>query len=541
MPMYGGAGSRSHAAAVNAPLASTTTTPHLNYYGGPLIQHVKIVQVLYGAEDPAHGIVYRPSIKNTVTPNMHDWFSQVTNSPYMDWLSEYNANGHTINRGTYAGTYSITPDAARNGQYIDDIDIQNELVTQINASHLPASDDDTLYMVFFPSNKVITSWGDDSLHQFCAYHGAIGRNDGTHLRYAVLPDTAADRVIPGTNPPKGCGPDDNPWRAMSIVVAHEMIEAITDPDVTLTNMVGWFDPNIAPDGHGWGEIGDICHAVASRIVGTDNVIYSVQREWSNASGRCVTRRIISVGDGSIVEGDSGQRGFRIPVTLSEPSKTNVTVHYTVTGGTATGPGAPAPGVDFDAPKGASGTLTFAVANGFTSVRQSVLIFVNGDTDAEANETFTVTLDSPSNNYSLGRAVGTGTILDDDSVPPATPVRLAVGDSTVAAGGSGVRQLAFPISLSKPVGADIVVHWTVHDGDLRRGVNYLGVGPARDVVGIGVLKAGTTGFTLYVDVRANHLVVAPKQMTVSIESFPLFPLPGWMSLARSTATGTLVPG
>src|SRR5205085_2634207 len=45
---------------------------------------------------------------------------------------------------------------------------------------------------------------------------------------------------------------------------------------------------------------------------------------------------VSVGDKAILEGDAGTRSVTFPVTLSEPSTTNVTVHYAVTGAGATG-------------------------------------------------------------------------------------------------------------------------------------------------------------------------------------------------------------
>jgi chitinase len=85
------------------------------------------------------------------------------------------------------------------------------------------------------------------------------------------------------------------------------------------------------------------------------------------------------------------------VSLSSASTSAVTVGYTTSNGTATA------GSDYIA---TSGTLTFAP--GETS--RTVAIIVNGDTTAEAKETFTVTLSNPSG-ATLVDGSGAGSITD----------------------------------------------------------------------------------------------------------------------------------
>ena len=533
-------------------------TPNPAYAGGPLIQHVKVVQVLWGAENPGSGVTYTPQVKGTVTPNLQTFYSQVTNSSYMDWLKEYNAGGQTINRGTFVNKFQIAPAPANDGSQvstvikgqtygvIDDTNIQNELKSQIAASHLPAPDADTLYMLHFPSARAITVGGFNSIQDFCAYHSAYVPASGPHVRYAVVPDTSAA---------VGQCFGDTPWRNLTALASNQLTGAITDPDGALASSLGqypagWFDDNLIPfTPVPWGEVSDICTGVESRVIGADTVVYSVQRAWSSRSQRCVTQRTISVGDASVLEGDAGQRGIRIPITLSDPSTSaDVTVQYTVTGGTATGPATQAPGVDFGMPGSvlASGTVTFARVSGQTPVRQTVLAMVYGDTDVESNETFTVTLSSPSNGYTLGRSVATATILDDDATPlPAGKLRaIGIGDSSVSYGSFGVRQLVFPISLSKAIQYPTVIHWTLHDGTAKLGPEYLGghTGVDPDTTsGVAVIPAGSTGVFLYVDVRASHMATTTKQMTVSLEQVSIYPLPGWMAIARNAGTGTIFVG
>ena len=66
------------------------------------------------------------------------------------------------------------------------------------------------------------------------------------------------------------------------------------------------------------------------------------------------------------------------------------------------------GTDYQA---ASGTLTFAAGN----TSQRVTVVVNGDTEDEDDETFTITLRNPSQ-ATLADAMATGTIIDDDASP-----------------------------------------------------------------------------------------------------------------------------
>src|SRR5437773_10340082 len=95
----------------------------------------------------------------------------------------------------------------------------------------------------------------------------------------------------------------------------------------------------------------------------------------------------------------------------------VLVRYATANGTATA------GSDYGA---ASGTLTFAPG----VATQNVAVLVNGDTTVEPDETFVVTLSSPTN-AGLGTAQGSGTIVNDD-VPPAPTLTASPG--AVAPGG-----------------------------------------------------------------------------------------------------------
>ncbi|HWS27066.1 MAG TPA: Calx-beta domain-containing protein, partial [Xanthomonadales bacterium] len=111
---------------------------------------------------------------------------------------------------------------------------------------------------------------------------------------------------------------------------------------------------------------------------------------------------LSIDDVSQVEGNSGTTNFVFTIALSEAAAANVTVNYATSSDSATS------GADFTA---TSGTATITAGNTSTTVT----VEVNGDGNLEINETFLVTLSSPSANATVGDASGTGTIINDDIV------------------------------------------------------------------------------------------------------------------------------
>jgi hypothetical protein len=102
---------------------------------------------------------------------------------------------------------------------------------------------------------------------------------------------------------------------------------------------------------------------------------------------------------SITEGNSSTSTATFTVTLSAASGQTVTVNFATANGTATA------GSDYVA---RTGTLTFAA--GVTT--QTIAVTVNGDTTAEANETFVVNL-SGATNATIADTQGVGTINNND--------------------------------------------------------------------------------------------------------------------------------
>ena len=247
---------------------------HLTYYGGPVLSNIKSVDVKYGSGS------YAPYIGAYVA----DFTGQLLGSGVLDWLHEYNTpsaggTGQTIGRGTYAGTYTITPAAANTGSQIQDSQVRTELAAQIAAGNLPSPDANTSYAIFFPHGEQICQSTTCSgvAGGFCAYHGTFTSGSVT-ATYQVRPDNQ-----PGSGEETGCG-NGTPAGNETSVLSHEIVETITDPWVgiatTFAPPLAWYDSTN-------GEIGDICNAHQGTFVGIDTVTYTVQQQFSNAASNCI--------------------------------------------------------------------------------------------------------------------------------------------------------------------------------------------------------------------------------------------------------------
>ena len=242
--------------------------PHLTYFGGHVLSHVKVDVVVWGSWS------YPATVPLSGKRSISSFFSGVTASPHLDWLSEYDTPTQHIKRGTLEGVYTVRPPSSADGARISDTQIDDALRTMIDAGQLPKPSTNRLYALFFRSGQTIVTPDGDSADNFCAFHDTTTYKSSTAY-FAVVPYEVDNR---------GCKPAANAFDNVTTVASHELVEAITDPGVGL-NRVAWYDPAN-------GEVADIC-AGSSRpasVIGGDGVRYVVQREWSNRAGACIVSR-----------------------------------------------------------------------------------------------------------------------------------------------------------------------------------------------------------------------------------------------------------
>ena len=170
--------------------------------------------------------------------------------------------------------------------------------------------------------------------------------------------------------------------------------------------------------------------------------------------------VLSIADSSVVEGDTASKTMVFTVALDRVATFPVTARYTTANGTATAKS------DYTAKI----NKQIVIEAGKTSKTVAIPIF--GDTVAEPNETFTVTL-SQNFGAALGVATATGTIVNDDSPSSVVPV-MSVGDISVNEGDSGTTNISATVSLNVKPTSTITARIGTVAGTATSGVDYKAV-------------------------------------------------------------------
>jgi hypothetical protein len=243
---------------------------------------------------------------------------------------------------------------------------------------------------------------------------------------------------------------------------------------------------------------------------------------------------VSVGDVSAEEEDAFTHTLTFDVTLLHPATVKSTVQYAVVSGTATGgSGSPLPpGTDF---KLKSGLLTFtpALNTGLSPVSKTIAVVVLGDTTVEPDETFTVVLSNPTGQIQLGRATGTGTILNDD---PNSGVTMGVGDASAALQASGTQALRVPVTLSTKVAVPITVTYTITPGSATNSSTAAGGGDfGGKLTGKFVFGKNVLSHTLSFPIWPHASAQPDKTFTITLTGATGSPV----TIIRTTGTGTIL--
>jgi hypothetical protein len=224
----------------------------VGYKGGRVIENIKVVSIMWGGSNNVESGSRWP-----------EYYAAITQSSYMDWLSEYDTPNERIGRGSHRFQFDHT--SAPMGTVSDDT-IRWHLKRLIDDGLIPRPDINTYYAIHMPrqstvnfvqpGNKVAAS-----CKQFCAYHSWHETADAA---YGVVPDVSGECA-------SICGRSNVPFENHASAASHEMIEAITDP----VPGKSWWDARL-------NEISDICNHQHGKIAG-----FTVQRTWSNKRWACI--------------------------------------------------------------------------------------------------------------------------------------------------------------------------------------------------------------------------------------------------------------
>lgn len=229
------------------------------------------------------------------------------------------------------------------------------------------------------------------------------------------------------------------------------------------------------------------------VITTDRSVWdTAARAWDVAHPGVITGPEVSVGDASVIEGTSGARSLRFPLSLSSPPAAGktVSVYWSTAPGTAGSS-------DFTPTKGK------AVFTG-SQVLKMLTVPVKLDATPEPNEQMYVVaagVDGGENH----RERGTGTIVNDD---PGTGVRLAVSDALIVEGDSGLRSLLVPIALTESATSDVFINWSTQaTGSATPGLDY-------------TTRSGTTKIAVTRQAVTLTIPILPDAASEGTESFQI---------------------
>jgi PKD repeat protein len=305
------AAQRRFAAAHAQPLKVGEAQDPLQYFGGPLMTHdpINVHAIFWGPKGsfaPGADPKYRKSIVQYLQNVAAD--SGKPTNEYSVVTQYTDGDGTTGNPVSdqfqvdavddtkpYSSAPTATDHAACSGKPVclTDRQIQAEIASQITKHHWPLDTQASprnVYVVFTDAAATVCRSGSPSKCSsidFCAYHGTAARKAGHAIVYAVVP----------FQPLFGCWQYEAPGgvsrhaAAALDSLAHELTEAATDPEVSLSSgfnaPLGWADAS-------GGEVADKCIQFSEyfpSLGGGDGTLFNqlsnghpywLQTIWSNA-------------------------------------------------------------------------------------------------------------------------------------------------------------------------------------------------------------------------------------------------------------------
>ncbi|MCU0754885.1 MAG: hypothetical protein MUE46_07140 [Xanthomonadales bacterium] len=205
---------------------------------------------------------------------------------------------------------------------------------------------------------------------------------------------------------------------------------------------------------------------------------------------------LSLANASVTEGNSGTTTLNFVLTSSNASAIPLTVNASTTNASATAPS------DFTALVNQLVTIPVGAAG------QTLLVpvTVNGDLLVEGNETFTLTLSSPS----FGAAVGgpaTGAISNDDTTT------LSINNVSVNEGNSGTTPATFAVTLSAPVDRAVSFTASTSNGNAIAPADYAALSNQSFSI-----AAGATSINVPVNVVGELLVEGNETFILTPAAF-----------------------
>jgi hypothetical protein len=320
-------------------VASGQSIPVL-YHGGVVMRNVTIHTIFwapagyqYDGSPSAGALGYAPLIQQFLGDVAHDSGSTSNIFSLLNQFGDHSGDGtYQIHYDPAVDSIADThPYPAASGQCpspsgvatcVTDLQVQGEVDRLIGSSNPAARGLSNIYFVLLPPDvdECITV-GSCGTSAFAGYHSAFSLGHGLTV-YSAIPDPQIEFT-----PPPGSDPEGNPEAEATIdTVAHEAVEAITDPVGT-----GWMDPN------GF-ETADKCEngpqqgtplgyaadgAPYNQLI--DGHPYLLQDIWSNTRGGCVQNSTSAASAPALHTLNLRQFSSQVSGNLGAPGRVTVTL------------------------------------------------------------------------------------------------------------------------------------------------------------------------------------------------------------------------
>jgi hypothetical protein len=218
---------------------------------------------------------------------------------------------------------------------------------------------------------------------------------------------------------------------------------------------------------------------------------------------------LSVGDVTVVEGNTGTRNAAFTATLSKPAAVDVSVYYGTQSGTAT------PTDDYSI---VGGSVTIPAGQTTATINIAVV----GDRIPEPDETFSVILNGATNAM-ITDGQGACTIVNDDVLPV-----ISINNVSKAEGKSGTTSMTFTVTLSAAYDQAVTVNYATANGTAKAGSDYAS-------------KSGTLTFAPGESVKTVAVSVKGDTTREGNETFfvDLFGASGNALISVARGTGTIL--
>jgi chitinase len=207
---------------------------------------------------------------------------------------------------------------------------------------------------------------------------------------------------------------------------------------------------------------------------------------------------LSIGDASVIEGNSGSKTMTFVASLTAPSPDPVT--FSMYTGSANGTANQNGDTDFVPETAANNPMQIPAGQ----LAATFAVTVNGDTKDEGNEVFSVNTTQPVGAVLLDPQ-GIGTILNDDSAT------LSISDATpVVEGNSGTKVANFTVTLSAAVDHDVTFSLATQANTASNPADYTPVAPTPFTI-----PQGQTSLTFPVTIKGDTTVESTETFFVNL--------------------------